>query len=220
MWKFNNIKAKQTSSLSKNGLMYTVLLALWSSSLLWLCIRYFKDFTKLNSALDKIIFSFDIICIGVFILFALWHLFVLIFHFIDLKMEDVVDCENDCFSNSSHKVAVLYTVCDDFNYDAAKSCVDLNYDNFKVFLLDDSNNENYIKKVDLFNSKHPRITKIIRRNTSKGYKAGNINNFLNNYSDGFKYIIIADADEELPKDFIQKTLNNFSRNKDICFVQT
>jgi len=112
------------------------------------------------------------------------------------------------------KVAVFYTTYNDFDYESFKTVLELTYPNKEIFILDDSTDIEKRKEVDEVARRYN--VKVIRRENRKGFKAGAINNALK-YTDA-EYIVIVDADERLPKNFIEETLKYFTDEK-IAFVQ-
>ena len=115
-------------------------------------------------------------------------------------------------------VAVLYTTMNDFSEKAAMSCVNQNYSQFHVFLLDDSTKLEYQLKVEAFHARFPETTTIVRRESQEGFKAGNLNHALRLISVNYEFFAICDADGVLPPDFISKTLAHFV-DESIGFVQ-
>jgi len=112
------------------------------------------------------------------------------------------------------KVAILYCCYNDFSENALKSILQLNYESKTVYILDDSTDNSVRNQIDNFANKYG--VKVLRRKERKGWKAGAINNALEKVD--ADYIVLADSDEILPRDFIEKTLAYFSDPK-IAFVQ-
>jgi cellulose synthase/poly-beta-1,6-N-acetylglucosamine synthase-like glycosyltransferase len=112
------------------------------------------------------------------------------------------------------RVAVLYMTYNDMNEKSLESIFGLDYTNYEVLIVDDSTSPETRKRLDEIALKHG--AKVIRRSERKGFKAGAINNALK-YTDA-EYVSICDADELLPKDFIQESLKYFTTT-DIAFVQ-
>nr|WP_307925016.1 glycosyltransferase [Mycoplasmopsis bovis] len=54
------------------------------------------------------------------------------------------------------------------------------WNNYETVILDDSKSNEYIEKVNEFANKHN--LKVVRRENKEGFKAGNLNNFLNTQS--------------------------------------
>lgn len=114
------------------------------------------------------------------------------------------------------KVILLYCTCNDFNADSLAKSMKQKYSNFETYILDDSKDKEYIKKVNAF-AKENNV-KVIRRKDRIGFKAGNINHFLKGKED-YDYFVILDSDEVVPKDFIIKALKYFYSYKNIGILQ-
>lgn len=59
---------------------------------------------------------------------------------------------------------------------------------------------------------------IVRRKNKKGYKAGNLNNYLAGRTD-YDYFVVLDSDELIPPDYIRRVLKYFAYNKNCGAVQ-
>lgn len=114
------------------------------------------------------------------------------------------------------KFVLLYCTCNDFNPEALKFCMSQDYDNFKAVILDDSSKEEYKAQIDEF-AKQNNV-EVVRRENRTGFKAGNLNNYLNNHKD-YDYFVILDSDEIIPHDFITKSLKYFYYSDKIGVVQ-
>lgn len=123
--------------------------------------------------------------------------------------------------NSNKKnddVAILYLVCNDFQTEAASSCLKQNYPNFHLFLLDDSTKKESRATVDTFHEAHPDKTTVVRRATRRGFKAGNLNHAISTAAAKYSFFAVVDADEKLPPNFLRRTIPYF-QDSDIAFVQ-
>ncbi|MCB0579091.1 MAG: glycosyltransferase [Phaeodactylibacter sp.] len=101
-------------------------------------------------------------------------------------------------------VAILYTTCNDFVEESALSCVQQDYPNYTVYMLDDSPSPECQAEVDAFAARFPELVKVVRRPSREGFKAGNMNYGLSQAATKEPYFAIADADEILPPDFLSK----------------
>jgi len=128
---------------------------------------------------------------------------------------DVKNIELDIKSS----VAILYVTKDDFNVQACESCLNQRYDNFRVFILDDSVSSEKRNVIDNFAVKYCDRVEVIRRNNNQGFKAGNINHALNKIYKDFDFFAVTDSDGVLPDDFITSLLKYFHLDKNIGFVQ-
>lgn len=116
-------------------------------------------------------------------------------------------------------VAILYTTCNDFLEESVVSCVEQDYPNYRVYLLDDSSNESYKAQVDEFASRYPDLVEVVRRPDRKAFKAGNMNHGLSVVATEEPYFAIADADEILPPDFLSKLVPVMEADESCGFVQ-
>ncbi|MCB0638540.1 MAG: glycosyltransferase, partial [Lewinella sp.] len=101
-------------------------------------------------------------------------------------------------------VAILYTTYNDFVEESVLSCVQQDYPNYTVYILDDSTSPAYQAQVDAFAGRFPERVQVVRRPDRKAFKAGNMNHGLANFATEEPYFAIADADEILPTDFLSK----------------
>ncbi|MEZ4927206.1 MAG: glycosyltransferase [Saprospiraceae bacterium] len=116
-------------------------------------------------------------------------------------------------------IALLYTTCNDFVEESVESCVRQHYNNYKVYILDDSSQQSFKDQVDAFAARYPDRVTVVRRPDRKGFKAGNMNYGLANHAINEPYFAIADADEILPTDFLSKTVAIMESDPTCGFVQ-
>lgn len=114
------------------------------------------------------------------------------------------------------KVLLLYCTCNDFNADALAHSMSQDYERFETVILDDSSDPDYKAKIDDFGAKTG--AKIVRRQDRKGFKAGNLNHFLQGRTD-YDYFVVLDSDERIPADYIQKMLRYFAYSDEVGVVQ-
>ncbi|MBK9337022.1 MAG: glycosyltransferase [Lewinellaceae bacterium] len=116
-------------------------------------------------------------------------------------------------------VAILYTTCNDFVAESVISCVQQDYPNFKVYMLDDSSNQYFKDRVDQFAAEYPDRVVVVRRPDRKAFKAGNMNYGLETAAVKEPYFAIADADEILPPDFLSKLVPVLENDPTCGFAQ-
>lgn len=116
-------------------------------------------------------------------------------------------------------IAILYTTCNDFVEESVASCVQQDYPNYTVYILDDSSQQEYKDRVDAFAAQYPGLVQVVRRPDRKAFKAGNMNYGLANFAVNEPYFAIADADEILPSDFLTKTVAVLETDPTCGFVQ-
>lgn len=116
-------------------------------------------------------------------------------------------------------VALLYTTCNDFVEESMQSCVQQDYPNYTVYILDDSSSSEYQARVDEFANRYPGLVQVVRRENREGFKAGNMNHGLSVAACEEPYFAIADADEILPPDFLSKLVPIMEMDPMCGFVQ-
>lgn len=146
-----------------------------------------------------------------------------IYHFyLKFKVKKDIKVKNEKYINSNinnanYIVYVLYCTKDDFDQNSILKSMKQKYKNCKFFILDDSSDSEYIKKIDQFSKIYD--VEVVRRVEKKGFKAGNLNNFLSKYKN-FDYFVVLDSDSIIPPDFIGKSLLYFQEDEKIGIVQS
>lgn len=122
---------------------------------------------------------------------------------------------------AKQRVTLLYCTCNDFEASSLEWSMKQDYDAklLKTVILDDSTDPDYKAKVDEFAKQHKGV-KVIRRKDRKGFKAGNINNYLRGGGrKDYDYFVILDSDERIPHDFTKRCLRYFTVDDKIGIVQ-
>ena len=125
------------------------------------------------------------------------------------------DVENRA-AGTNPKVLLLYCTCNDFNAEALKTCMEQDYDNFQTVILDDSSHFAYIKRIDKFAKETG--AQVVRRANKEGFKAGNLNNYLQGKTD-YDYFIVLDSDERIPQNYIKEALKYYAYSPEVGVVQ-
>ena len=200
--------------------MYISIFCLWTLSIIWFQPRLFStlqiayDIPSFATLLLFILFIDLAWLYGIFNICVI--LFGVIYNRFHAKPEDVLV---NMTLIEFPAVAILYTTYNDFVEQSVQSCIDQDYPNFKVYLLDDSTNKDYMEKVDAFAEKHPDKLEVVRRSNRKAFKAGNMNNGLSHFAVDEPYFAIADADEILPANFLSKLVPVMESDDNCGFVQ-
>ena len=194
--------------------LFTVMIALWG-----LCVLYFSPrlFALLAGPEPNHVKALLLIFILIQILFwfyIFFHLVIISFSYISPFRKTSIP--SNSFSQSL--VALLYTTCNDFQEDAARSHLEQDYKKYRLFILDDSNDIEYRLKVDSFANSYPGKVTVIRREGRVGFKAGNVNHALLQIPKEYEYFSISDADTTLPVSYIS-TLIPYVESPNIAFVQ-
>ncbi|WP_029513203.1 glycosyltransferase [Mycoplasmopsis primatum] len=190
-------------------------------------ITYFKNENFFNAdtwTIVKQISMTILFVINIFIICYFWWLGIndLMQYIIGLfekrnNLKIINEIHSLPISLTDKKVILAYCTCNDFNEEALLTSSIQNYLNYKVVILDDSTNKEYIDKINEFVKKYPNI-ELVRRKTKEGFKAGNINNYFLNKSD-YDYLVILDSDEIIPTNFIIESLKYFKYYSNVGIVQ-
>ena len=100
------------------------------------------------------------------------------------------------------KVALLYCTCDDVDEQSLRELERLTYSELDIYVLDDSGRADLQALID------ESPYRVVRRGTRKGFKAGNLNNWLRCFGQEYEFFIIADADSRFPADFVQQMMRH------------
>jgi len=123
--------------------------------------------------------------------------------------------KNTCLSFFP-RVALLYVTYNDAIPKYLKELSYQNYSNYDIYILDDSDEEEFIKIVNSFDYK------ILRRTTRSGFKAGCLNNWLRLHGNKYKYFIISDSDSSFDKNFIKNMVvyAEHESNRNVAIFQS
>ena len=114
------------------------------------------------------------------------------------------------------RVLLLYCTCNDFNEEALRVSMAQKYENFETVILDDSSKNEYLTQIDKF-AKETGAT-LVRRANREGFKAGNLNNYLQGKTD-YDYFVVLDSDERIPENYITEVLKYYAYSKEVGVVQ-
>jgi cellulose synthase/poly-beta-1,6-N-acetylglucosamine synthase-like glycosyltransferase len=117
--------------------------------------------------------------------------------------------------DASKKVVAVYCTYNDFNAASLAACMNQDYPNTSYVILDDSNQKVYMDQIDEFARIHD--IEVVRREDHVGFKAGNLNNYLQR--GGFDYFVILDSDEVIPNNFVTRCLDYFAYYENAGIVQ-
>ncbi len=219
--------------LKKSPALYIVMIAAWVILIAWLWFNIARGFTAppfaagVSPSRALRITAIVLVALnGIFIsyfwlngvkdfLYVIWYLFAkraLCRQYKGTLRADV--------SGIDDKVLLLYCTCNDFDADSLLQCMDQNYSNFETIILDDSSKQEYKEEIDRFAAQHH--VRVIRRSDRVGFKAGNINHFLQSEeakNSGYRYAVILDSDEVIPENFIAECLKYFVTYDNVGIVQ-
>jgi cellulose synthase/poly-beta-1,6-N-acetylglucosamine synthase-like glycosyltransferase len=117
--------------------------------------------------------------------------------------------------STSPRVSLVYCTCNDFDSDSLLHSMQQQYDNLRIVILDDSTQASYMREVDSFARCHG--VEVVRRKTRHGFKAGNLNHYLE--AAQYDYFAILDSDEIIPPNFVTRCLDYFNADPRTGIVQ-
>lgn len=211
--------------MKKSPLVYWLVFAIWSlvaGFLIWQLVVLVQDSLGRGGALwQKIIYVFVMCCnCLIFLYFWLNSLKDLMFSLVYIFKRKKIFAEYKKYDkfceDRTKRVLLLYCTYNDLNENALLECAKQNYENFEVVILDDSTKQEYKDKIDEIANEH-NFT-VVRRENRVGFKAGNINNYLQNKHD-YDYFVVLDSDEIIPPNFILNALTYFEMEESVGAVQ-
>jgi cellulose synthase/poly-beta-1,6-N-acetylglucosamine synthase-like glycosyltransferase len=198
------------------GLLAAVI-GIWLLIVLSLLPLYSGIARNVHDPLIGVAASVTIIWLNFIALFAVYHT-ISFLGSLFVRAADRKPAQADISANTP-SVAVLCPCMNDLDELAFRSCLDLQYGNFSVFILDDSTNIDEIRRVDEIQRLHPTRVRVIRRELRIGFKGGNLNHAINEIGADFDYFCIVDADERLPANFLARSVSIAEADPRLGFVQ-
>lgn len=221
----NNPETTGTTALHcKKNHMYIALMVSWFSCILWFSPRLFSLFSIAGSIYARVALGLFILCLYIFWFYGNYYLMLIIFDLRSPRSAKTFRSFQPAapaapVSGEQPKVAVLYLAMNDFQYRAAFSCLDQDYTDYHLYILDDSTEEESMREVDRFKDRFPQKVTVIRRKNREGFKAGNINHALQHYVKDADYFAVIDSDGVIPVDFLTRSIPYFALDPHIGFVQ-
>ena len=198
--------------------MFLVLFTTWFAALAWFGPRLLESMGAATGPVSTFAQAYFVVFVCIAWLYGIYNLSVVLFATIDKVLSRFASKDEVATDrNFSQPVAVLYTTCNDFVEAGAASCSRLDYENFKVYILDDSSDRHYKQRVDRFARSHDNVV-VVRRPDRKGFKAGNLNHALSTVVTE-PYFVIADSDEILPRNFLSKLAPRIAADPNCGFIQ-
>lgn len=113
------------------------------------------------------------------------------------------------------KIVAVYCTYNDFNAASLAASMTQDYPGVTYVILDDSTDPAYHMQIDEFAQLHN--IKVVRRKERVGFKAGNLNNYLQKAD--YDFFIILDSDEIIPNNFVTRCLDYFAMYPNAGIVQ-
>ena len=198
-----------------NAVLYSSVLVLLTLLCIYVLFRGVSLFNPGYRWIDHI-FAILLICAEIFVIFhAIGYLAAMVRSFRDYRVTRisvfvpfVEPPVSVVIASFNEEVAMLE--------DTIVSVTNLEYANKKVYILDDSTNENLQKGIQALAEKYG--CNYVHRIDRRGYKAGAINDLLKVVKD--KYLAIFDADQKPVYNFLKETIPLLEEDEKLAFVQT
>lgn len=162
-------------------------------------VLYFFIFILLNVLVGFCLKSFGLLTLIHFVIIQLVNIGIA-YNFTELLISLITKRKDlpklDMLKNYP-AVALIYVTYNDVCPKLLGNLKNQNYQNYDIFVLDDSIDESQKIIIDRCGYK------IVRRGKRNGFKAGALNNWLRLYGSNYKYFIISDSDSAFNDNFIE-----------------
>ncbi|HJW93074.1 MAG TPA: glycosyltransferase family 2 protein [Thermoanaerobaculia bacterium] len=199
----------------KSSAMYVSIVLFYLACAATLNPRLLHLFTASAGVTGNLLVALFILQLNIFWIFGGYYFLLGVFTPIDRMLRPPRPSARRC----GPAVAMLYTTMNDFQEDAALSCLEQDYTSAHLFILDDSVDIESRAAIDAFGARHAGSVTVVRREDRHGFKAGSINSALRKHVRDFPYFLVADADSVLPRDFVSSLIPYFDLGDDIAWVQ-
>ena len=199
---------------------YLTVFTLWALTVYWFHDRLFSLMGSATGFTSTVSLLYFAVFTEIAWLYGIYNVTVVFFSSLLRRREEAGggNVSTRAVARSNTPVAVLYTTCNDFVLESAVSCLAMRYENFKIYILDDSSDKAYQEKIDRFASLNLERVQVVRRDNRRGFKAGNLNYALKHVVRE-PLFVIADADEIMPPDFLCKLVPRIEEDPNCGFIQ-
>lgn len=195
--------------------LFVAVFSTWVLALVWFLPRLASLLELGGGPAETLALLYFVVFTAVAWLYGLYNIGVVVFARIERQLSPPATL---AVARPQTEVALLYTTCNDFLEASARSCVDLDYQNYHVYFLDDSSSPEHRARVDRFAAAHPSRVTVVRRPTRAGFKAGNLNHALEHVVTQ-SFFAVVDADEILPRNFLSRLVPLLQADPSRGFVQ-
>lgn len=196
--------------------LYLTVLGVWIGVVAWFHPHFVKLLELGTSWEAKLSLGFFVLFIDIAWAYAAYNVSVIAFSAMYRRRRLAPPAEAPL--HEAPAVALLYTTCNDFVESSVRSCVEQDYPNYRVYILDDSSDPEYRRRIDRFAAAHPSRVLVVRRDDRRAYKAGNLNHALASVAREPLFALV-DADEILPPDFLSRLAPRILAMPDCGFIQ-
>lgn len=204
----------------KSPALFLCVFGIWALALYWFHPRLWSLTELGTEAWSRASIAYFVIFAELAWLYGIYNIAIVTFAAIYRvnDRERFLRSADTAFPCSDTSVAILYTTCNDFVENSARSCLEQAYSNFHLYILDDSSDSGFQARVDAFASSAPDRITVVRRRDRRAAKAGNLNHALAEIVREPLFAIV-DADEILPPDFLDRLVPRLESDPDCGFVQ-
>lgn len=195
--------------------MFIAIFGSWVLAGAWFGPRLLGVLDAAEGIVSGVMLGYFVAFILIAWLYGLYNLGVIAFAAIDRRMSHPV--YPPPLRSEGPAVAMLYTTCNDFDRASVESCLAQDYDQTRLYVLDDSSDPTAQAMIDAFVAAHPGRVTLVRREERRGFKAGNLNNGLAIADEPF--FVTVDADEILPPDFVSMLVPRMLADPLCGFIQ-
>ncbi len=224
---------KGKSAMKKSPALYITMLLIWTALTVLLWTNFIPNLVRVPFLAGRkiglsvqigarILLGFNGVFISYFWLNGVKDFLYVIWYYAARKRlykryYEVIDVD---VSRAKDRILMAYCTCNDFDGESLARSIEQTYPHFDVVILDDSTKEEYKEKVNEFALAHG--IKVVRRGDRTGFKAGNINHYLQSAEcrdKGYAYYVILDSDEILPENYLYESLKYFYAYDNVGIVQ-
>jgi cellulose synthase/poly-beta-1,6-N-acetylglucosamine synthase-like glycosyltransferase len=204
----------------KSPALFLCVFGVWALALYWFHPRLWSLTELGTEAWSKASIAYFVIFAELAWLYGIYNIAIVTFAAIyrAYDRERFLRSTGTALPCSGTPVAILYTTCNDFVENSARSCIEQAYSNFHLYILDDSSDPGFQARVDAFAASAPDRITVVRRPDRRAAKAGNLNHALAEIVREPLFAIV-DADEILPPDFLDRLVPRLESDPDCGFVQ-
>lgn len=206
-------KSRIRNAAGRSPVMFLFIVAAWVFALAWFGPRLVQVLDVAQGPVSSMALHYFVIFIPIAWLYGIYNLSVVLFALVDR----LLPARPQELGAADTPVAVLYTTCNDFVETSALSCAKLDYERFRVYILDDSSDRDIMRRIDRFAARYDHV-QVVRRRDREGFKAGNLNHALGHVVQE-PLFVIADSDEILPRDFLRVLVPRINGDPDCGFIQ-
>ncbi len=224
---------KEKSAMKKSPALYITMLLIWTALTVLLWVNFLPNIVNVPFLVGRraglaaqigarVLLAFNGLFISYFWLNGVKDFLYVIWYYAFRKRlyrryYEVIDVD---VSRAKDKILMAYCTCNDFDGESLEKSIRQSYSHFDVVILDDSTDEECKQKVNEFALEHG--VKVVRRGDRTGFKAGNINHYLQSaecQEKNYAFYVILDSDEILPENYLYESLKYFYAYDNVGIVQ-